>query len=188
MHEPTTDGSERVKNTLLWIDEQGEIVQRYQKLHLFDADMKDGPTLKESDWVERGDRIIPPFSTPIGKLGLTICFDLRFPELALALKRMGSQILTYPSAFAVKTGQAHWEPLLRARAIETQTYVLASAQVGSHNDKRASYGHSMIVDPWGKVLAELGGEWTGEPEIATAEVDLEYVERLRREISLQRRT
>lgn len=150
--------------------------------------------------------ILPPFETSIGRVGLTICFDvrffcsfhnhnclvlihsqLRFPEISLALKRQNAQIITYPSAFTVPTGQVHWETLLRARAIETQTYVLAAAQVGAHNEKRISYGHSMIVDPWGKILAELTGEGK-EPEIAIANINLEYREKIYREMPLLRRT
>ncbi|CAO2650282.1 Nn.00g015740.m01.CDS01 [Neocucurbitaria sp. VM-36] len=195
VHEPAEKG--KVKNTLLWIDEEGVITQRYQKLHLFDVDIKNGPQLKESNSVEKGNEIINPFPTPLGLVGLQICFDLRFPEPALALRSRGAQILTYPSAFTVPTGNAgHWKVLLRARAIETQSYVIAAAQVGVHDEegKRRSYGHSMVVDPWGKVVAELGGEDDGkgrgldEGEIALAEIDLEYLEKVRREVPLIRRT
>lgn len=112
---------------------------------------------------------------------------MRFPEIGLALNRQNAQIITYPSAFTLTTGKAHWELLLRARAIETQAYVIAAAQVGQHNEKRISYGHSMIVDPWGKVLAELSGEGD-EPEIAIADIDLDYVNKVRREMPLRRRT
>jgi deaminated glutathione amidase len=112
---------------------------------------------------------------------------LRFPEISLALKRQNAQIITYPSAFTVPTGRAHWEPLLRARAIETQSYVIAAAQAGPHNEKRISYGHSMIVNPWGEVVAKLGSNYQ-EPEIATAEIDLSLVARIRTGIPLQRRT
>lgn len=195
VHEPTTDGK-KVRNTLLWIDENGKISQRYQKLHLFDVEIKDGPILKESNSVERGPKIEDPFSTPLGEVGLLICFDLRFPEPSLALRHRGAQIITYPSAFTVPTGKAHWETLLRARAIETQSYVIAAAQSGAHNPDRTrrSYGHSMIVDPWGKIVAELGGEENGNGrgldigEIAMAEIDLEHLEKVRREVPLLRRT
>lgn len=185
IHEPAASGK-KLKNTSIWI-ENGEIRQRYQKLHLFDVEIKDGPVLKESNSVEKGDAILPPFETAVGKVGLTICFDLRFPEISLALRRQGAQIITYPSAFTVPTGKAHWEILLRARAIETQAYVVAAAQVGSHNEKRVSYGHAMIVDPWGKILAEITGEGD-EPQIAVADVDLDYLEKVRREVPLLRRT
>jgi len=113
--------------------------------------------------------------------------QLRFPEISLALKRQNAQIITYPSAFTVPTGKAHWETLLRARAIETQAYVVAAAQVGQHNEKRMSYGHSMIVDPWGQVLAELTGEGD-KAEIAIADIDLDFVKKVRREVPLLRRT
>ncbi|MCJ1483379.1 Carbon-nitrogen hydrolase [Schaereria dolodes] len=186
IHEPA-EGGKKVKNTLLWIDEQGQIVQRYQKLHLFDVDIEGGPVLKESKSVEKGAEIVPPFDTSVGRVGLTICFDLRFPEINLALKRQNAQIITYPSAFTVPTGKAHWEVLLRARAIETQTYVIAAAQSGAHNEKRVSYGHSLIISPWGEVLAALGAG-RQEPEIATADIDLEVVEKVRREMPLLRRT
>ena len=196
VHEPTTPPSTRVKNTLLWIDKDGSITHRYQKLHLFDVEIKDGPILRESNSVERGPKIEDPIQTDLGKVGPLICFDLRFPEPALALRNRGAQILLYPSAFTVPTGKAHWETLLRARAIETQSYVIAAAQCGFHNEEktRRSYGHSMIIDPWGEVVAMLGGDegdngkWEDEVAIKTAEVDVGYVEKIRREIPLIRRT
>lgn len=160
-------------------------------------DIKDGPQLKESNSVEKGSQIRDPFDTTIGKVGLQICFDLRFPEPGLALRSRGAQILTYPSAFTVATGKAgHWEILLRARAIETQSYIVAAAQVGQHDEegKRKSYGHSMIVDPWGKIVAELGGEddtqgrGLDNGSIAVAHIDLDLVEKTRREVPLARRT
>ncbi|KAJ9224395.1 putative nitrilase [Paecilomyces variotii] len=186
IHEPA-QGGKKVKNTLIWIDEDGEISQRYQKIHLFDVEIKDGPVLKESTSVEKGMEILPPFETSLGRVGLAICFDLRFPEISLALKRQNAHIITYPSAFTVPTGKAHWEALLRARAIETQSYVIAAAQAGPHNEKRISYGHSMIVNPWGEVVAKLGGEYK-EPEIATAEIDLDLITKIRTEMPLLRRT
>ena len=151
--------------------------------------------------------IVPPFETAVGRVGLCICFDvsflalylnikleihmpclqLRFPEISLALKRQNAQIITYPSAFTVPTGSAHWEALLRARAIETQSYVIAAAQAGFHNKKRRSYGHSMIVNPWGEVVASLGGDFK-EPEIVTADIDLDLLSKIRREMPLLRRT
>ncbi|KAJ9191415.1 hypothetical protein DTO021D3_2977 [Paecilomyces variotii] len=186
IHEPA-QGGKKVKNTLIWIDEDGEISQRYQKIHLFDVEIKDGPVLKESMSVEKGMEILPPFETSLGRVGLAICFDLRFPEISLALKRQNAHIITYPSAFTVPTGKAHWEALLRARAIETQSYVIAAAQAGPHNEKRISYGHSMVVNPWGEVVAKLGGEYK-EPEIATAEIDLDLITKIRTEMPLLRRT
>lgn len=176
----------RLRNTSLWL-EDGQIKHTYRKLHLFDVDIKDGPFLKESDSVEKGQEIVPPFDTSVGKVGMTICFDLRFPEIGLALRRQGAQILTYPSAFTVPTGKAHWEVLLRARAIETQSYVVAAAQIGRHNEKRMTYGHSMIVDPWGKIVAHIEEE-DEEPRVAFADVDLELLGNVRREVPLLRRT
>ena len=198
LDEPTTTTTKKIKNTLIWIDAAGEITHRYQKLHLFDLDLsdQDGPKMKESDTIEAGTRLPTPITaSPLGPIGPLICFDLRFPEVALALRRQGARIITYPSAFAPETGAAHWHALLRARAIETQTYVFAPGQVGAHNGKRESYGHSLVVDPWGRVVAELGGleekkargeEW--EPEVAVVDVDLALCERLRREMPLLRRT
>lgn len=113
--------------------------------------------------------------------------QLRFPEISLALRRQNAEVITYPSAFTVPTGRAHWESLLRARAIETQSYVIAAAQGGPHNEKRRSYGHSMIVNPWGEVVAELGDKYS-EPQIVTAEIDLDLVAKIRREMPLLRRT
>ncbi|KAJ5707037.1 hypothetical protein N7488_006838 [Penicillium malachiteum] len=184
IHEVASE--QRLKNSLIWIDDKGVITQNYHKIHLFDVDIKDGPVLKESA-VQPGQEIIPPFETPVGRVGLAICFDLRFPEISLAFKRQKAEIITYPSAFTVPTGKAHWESLLRARAIETQAYVVAAAQGGPHNEKRRSYGHSMIVSPWGEVMAELGEEYE-EPQIATADIDLDLVAKIRREMPLLRRT
>ncbi|KAK0616452.1 carbon-nitrogen hydrolase [Immersiella caudata] len=186
VHEPGLD-PRKVRNTVLWIDATGAITHRYQKVHLFDVEIKGGPVLKESNFVEPGNEILPPFETPVGKVGSAICFDLRFPEVGLALKRQGAEIITFPSAFTVPTGKAHWETLLRARAIETQCYVIAAAQVGRHNEKRVSYGHSMVVDPWGVVVSELG-DAEGEPEIATAEISQDMLKKVRREMPLARRT
>lgn len=144
--------------------------------------------MKESTIIEPGNEILPPFDSPVGKLGSMICFDLRFPEPALALKRQHADILLYPSAFTPQTGKAHWLPLLRARAIECTSYVIAAAQVGPHNEKRSSYGHSIVISPWGEVLAELGGEKKDEPEVIFAEIDLEKAQKVRRELPLLRRT
>ncbi|KAI4277278.1 MAG: hypothetical protein L6R38_005466 [Xanthoria sp. 2 TBL-2021] len=188
IHEPSPKNENKVVNSLVWINEDGQIEHRYQKLHLFDVDIPGGPVLKESNSVEKGTEIVSPFPTAVGNVGLLICFDLRFPEPSISLRRQGAHIITYPSAFTVATGRAHWSALLCARAIETQSYVIAAAQVGSHNEKRTSYGHSMIVSPWGDIVAELGGENKGEPEIAVGEIDLERMEKIRKEMPLLRRT
>jgi len=189
VHEPSDDPkSKRIKNTLVWINEKGEIAHRYQKLHLMHLEMENGPVMRESDVVEPGNEIVPPFDTPVGKIGSMICYDLRFPEIALSLRRQGADVLLYPSAFTPPTGRAHWISLLRARAIESESYVIAAAQVGAHNEKRSSYGHSIVIDPWGEVLAELGGEKKEEPEVIFAKIDLEKVAKTRKELPLHRRT
>ncbi|KAF9933931.1 Nitrilase [Modicella reniformis] len=162
------------------INDEGSVVESYRKIHLFDVDIANGPRLMESQSTVAGNSIVPPVSTPVGKVGLGICYDLRFPEMALELRRQGAEILTYPSAFTVKTGEAHWEVLLRSRAIETQSYVVAAAQVGKHSEKRSSYGHAMIVDPWGKVVAECDGQ--EEEAIAVAPIDFAALERIRLEM------
>ncbi|KAF7716944.1 Benzonitrilase [Penicillium ucsense] len=185
VHEVASD--RRLKNSLLWIDDKGCITQSYQKIHLFDVNIKDGPILKESKNVEPGQKIVLPFETPVGRVGLAICFDLRFPEIGLALRRQNAEVITYPSAFTVPTGKAHWESLLRARAIETQSYVVAAAQGGPHNEKRRSYGHSMVVNPWGEIVGELGDEYA-EPQLLTADIDLDHVSKIRKEMPLLRRT
>ncbi|EPS36881.1 hypothetical protein H072_9541 [Dactylellina haptotyla CBS 200.50] len=196
IHEPA-DGGERVKNTCVYINEEGAICQRYQKVHLFDVNIESGPVLMESRSVEPGSSITAPFDTPIGKLGMLICFDLRFPEISLQHRRLGAQVISYPSAFTVPTGNAgHWATLLRARAIETQSYVIAPALVGYHNEKRKSYGHSMIIGPWGEVLGECSGikpsdehdPESGEEEVCIGEIDMGVLERVRREMPLLRRT
>lgn len=189
IHEPSDDpNSKRIKNTLIWINEKGELVKRYQKLHLFDLEIPNGPVMRESKTTEPGSEILPPFDSPVGKIGAMICFDLRFPEIALALKSRHADVLLYPSAFTVPTGKAHWLPLLRARAIECEAYVIAAAQVGNHNEKRVSYGHSIVIDPWGEVVAELGGEKKDEPEVILAELDFEKLDRVRTQMPLLRRT
>ena len=174
-------------------------MQRYQKLHLFDIDLRpDGQHMKESDSVEPGDKIEPPFDTSLGlgKLGLMICFDLRFPEISLSLKRQGAQLLVYPSAFTVPTGKAHWEVLLRARAIECQSWVIAAAQCGRHNAKRVSYGDTIVINPRGEILGRLDRvassdeekEAAREPQLLLADVEMSMVESMRRGMPLLRRT
>ena len=186
----------RIYNRSLWIRSDGSInhAATYDKLHLFDYG-----SLKESAVVRAGEHLTPPFESPVGRVGSLICFDLRFAEPGLALAQPpgtapgsteGAQILTYPSAFTVPTGEAHWEVLLRARAIETQSWVIAAAQVGRHNEKRVSYGNSMVVDPWGRIVVRLGGAGDDGAEgfVELVDIDLGAVERVRREMPLERRT
>ena len=141
----------------LLIDDQGQRVARYDKLHLFDVDVSDSHgRYRESDDYAFGDKVVVA-DTPVGKLGLTVCYDLRFPELYSNLREAGAELISIPAAFTAVTGQAHWQILTRARAIETQCYVLASGQGGTHPRGRQTFGHSALIDPWGRVLAELPG-------------------------------
>ncbi|XP_042640794.1 deaminated glutathione amidase-like [Tyto alba] len=172
---PTT---QRIYNCHVLLDPSGKLVAAYRKTHLCDVELPGRAVMKESSFTNPGAEIVPPISTPAGKLGLSICYDLRFPEISLALRRAGAEILTYPSAFTVPTGSAHWEVLLRARAIESQCYVAAAAQTGMNHERRTSYGHALVVDPWGAVVAQCR-EGTG---LCYAEIDLEYLRRVRREV------
>ena len=138
----------------LLIDEQGEAVARYDKLHLFDVDVADTRgRYRESDDYAYGSQVVVA-DTPVGRLGLSVCYDLRFPELYSELRKAGAELITAPSAFTAVTGAAHWEVLIRARAIETQCYLLAAAQGGVHPGPRETFGHGAIVDPWGRIVAE----------------------------------
>jgi predicted amidohydrolase len=138
----------------LLVDAQGQTVARYDKLHLFDVDVADSRgRYRESDDYAHGERVVV-VDTPVGRLGLTVCYDLRFPELYGLLRDAGAELITAPSAFTAVTGAAHWEVLIRARAIETQCYLLAAGQGGVHPGGRETFGHSAIVDPWGRIMAE----------------------------------
>jgi predicted amidohydrolase len=157
------------------IDQEGEIRASYDKIHLFDVDLPTGESWRESAAYERGGRAVV-VDTPAGPLGLSICYDLRFAGLYQALSNEGATILSIPAAFTVPTGEAHWHVLMRARAIEAGAFVIAAAQVGRHEDGRVTYGHSLVVDPWGKVLHAMGGEGPG---IGFAEIDRAAVEEVR---------
>ncbi|XP_038587494.1 deaminated glutathione amidase [Micropterus salmoides] len=177
------ESDRRIYNSHIIINDKGDIISVYRKSHLFDVELPEkGVSLKESAFTIPGPSLTSPVQTPIGKVGLGICYDLRFPELSAALQRHGAEILTYPSAFTVATGAAHWEVLLRARAIETQCFVLAAAQVGRHHEKRSSYGHALAVDPWGEVLGDCGGE---KPGMVLVEIDLEKVRSTRRNMPVR---
>jgi len=169
----------RVYNTAVVFDPTGRLVETYRKIHLFDVDIPGGATLRESDSTFGGDPGSPKIvDAELAKIGLSICYDLRFPELYRELVDRGAEIVVVPSAFTAHTGAAHWHILLRARAIENQVFVIAPGQVGRHNDKRESYGHSLVIDPWGRILAERA-EGTG---LALAEIDLAELEKTRREM------
>lgn len=151
---PDDDAEGKPRACSLLIDEQGERAARYDKLHLFDVDVSDNRgRYRESDDFVHGQRIVVA-DTPVGRLGMTVCYDLRFPELYSALREAGAELISAPAAFTAVTGAAHWQVLIRARAIETQCYVLAAGQGGEHPGPRQTYGHSAIIDPWGVVLAE----------------------------------
>ena len=167
-------GEKRAYNTHLIIDDQGQIVSTYRKIHLFDVTLPTGQSLKESEAIRPGDSL-EVCETPLGSTGLAICYDLRFPELFLGLTRLGARVILVPAAFTLITGKDHWETLLRARAIENQCYVIAAAQTGRHNTKRQSFGNAMIIDPWGAVVARVS---EGEG-IACASLDFEYLQKVR---------
>ncbi|XP_045770132.1 nitrilase and fragile histidine triad fusion protein NitFhit isoform X2 [Maniola jurtina] len=155
LHEKNENDPNKLFNTHIIINNKGEIVQTYRKLHLFDVEIPEkNVRLKESDFCTPGSHVVAPVDTPVGKIGLAICYDMRFPELSTSLSFMRAEILTFPSAFTYATGLAHWHIILRTRAIENQCYVIAAAQTGSHNAKRRSFGHALCVDPWGEVLAD----------------------------------
>ncbi|MCG7498543.1 carbon-nitrogen hydrolase family protein [Vibrio sp. Of7-15] len=151
---PILTVSGEVTATSLVYDDQGQLIEFYDKLHMFDVDVEDGHhSYRESDTFKAGDQI-KVVETPFGKLGLSICYDVRFPQLYSELRQQGADIIVVPAAFTKVTGRAHWEVLLRARAIETQCWLLASAQWGEHNAERETWGHSMMIDPWGNIVAE----------------------------------
>ena len=168
---------ERLRNRSLLIAPDGAIAQRYDKIHMFDVSLEGGESYRESAAFRPGERAaLAPL--PWGVLGMTVCYDLRFPHLYRALAQGGARFLSIPSAFTVPTGRAHWHVLLRARAIENFCFVFAPAQCGAHADGRRTYGHSLIVAPWGEVLAE-GGD---EPGVILAEIDPHKAEEARRSV------
>jgi predicted amidohydrolase len=157
------------------IDDQGEIRARYDKIHLFDVDLPSGESWRESAAYRGGERAVV-VDTPLGPLGLSTCYDLRFADLYSALSNSGAIAFSIPAAFTVPTGEAHWHVLMRARAIEAGVFVIAAAQVGRHEDGRSTYGHSLVVDPWGKVVLDMGGE---EPGLGFIEIDSRAVDEVR---------
>ena len=160
------------------IDGSGEIRARYDKIHLFDVDLPTGESWRESAMYEAGSGAVIVPDTPVGRLGLTICYDLRFPELFQRLSDGGTDLISVPAAFTVPTGKAHWQVLLRARAIEAELFVVAAAQAGRHEDGRETYGHSLVADPWGEVLLEMGDQ----PGLGFAEIDLARIADVRSRI------
>ena len=157
----------RWANRSLLIDDNGAIAARYDKIHMFDVDLATGETWRESNAYAPGETVVTA-QTPAGRLGLAVCYDIRFPALFEALGRAACDLIAIPAAFTVPTGTAHWHLLQRARAVEASAYVVAAAQVGHHADGRVTYGHSLVVDPWGEVVLDLGGTDAG---LGFAEID-----------------
>lgn len=170
-------GQERCANTSFLIGPTGDLIATYRKMHLFSVTLPDGVTFDETDYTVPGERPVIA-STGMGPVGMTICYDLRFPELYRALMILGAGIVTVPSAFTAFTGKAHWKELLRARAIENQQFMLAPNQVGTAMTGVESYGHSMVVDPWGTVLAEAGEE----EGLLAVEIDTDRIDEVRKRL------
>lgn len=171
------DGEDKVANTQFAFS-GGQLLATYDKIHLFDVDLPTGESWRESSLYRGGDEAVL-IEAEGAHIGLSICYDLRFPHLYRGLAQEGAEILTIPAAFTVPTGKAHWEVLLRARAIETGSFVLAAAQGGTHEDGRVTYGHSLIISPWGEVLAEKPDD---EPGVIAADLDLERCRDMRTRI------
>ena len=176
---PVPVSADKVYNTALLVDANGEELARYQKVHLFDVNVPDGNTYQESSTVMAGTRIPPVAPTKeYGKLGLSVCYDVRFPELYRYLSQMGADVIFIPAAFTAYTGKDHWQVLIQARAIENTCYVIAPAQTGNHYGMRHTHGHAMIVDPWGVILADAGDR----PGVAIAEINPDRLAQVRRQM------
>ena len=169
----------RWANRAFVIDARGEIVARYDKIHMFDVALDTGESWRESKQYAPGEKVVVVPDTPVGKLGLSICYDIRFPALFEALGREACDTIAIPAAFTVPTGEAHWHLLQRARAVEASAFVVSAAQVGKHEDGRTTYGHSLAVDPWGEVLLDMGGETAG---LGFVEVDLSRISAVRAQL------
>ena len=171
-------GSGKVANRSFVIDREGKVRATYDKIHLFDVDLPTGESWRESNVYSPGSNVVVVNGTPVGKLGLTICYDLRFPSLFARLAESDADVIAVPAAFTVPTGKAHWHVLLRARAIEAGLFVVAAAQGGRHEDGRTTFGHSLVVDPWGEVLLDMGEERS----VGFAEIDLSRISDVRSRI------
>lgn len=176
MHE-VADADGKVHNTSVVFNPEGERVATYRKVHLFDVEIGDEVVTQESARVVPGDDVVT-FDTDFATVGLSICYDLRFPDLYSSLAHRGADVIFVPAAFTKHTGQDHWEPLLRARAIETQSYVVAPAQIGDKPESVATYGRSLVVDPWGNVVS-CASDTEG---VVTADIDMEYLDQIQREL------
>ncbi len=172
-------GDGRWANRAFVIDDLGAIAARYDKIHMFDVDLDSGESWRESNAYRPGDEVVTVEDTPVGRLGLTICYDVRFPALFEELGRRRCDVVVIPAAFTVPTGEAHWHVLQRARAIEASAFVVAAAQVGEHPDGRRTFGHSLVVDPWGEVLLDLDGRAAG---LGFAEIDPARIDEVRAQV------
>jgi deaminated glutathione amidase len=170
--------ADKIANRSFLITPDGRIAARYDKIHMFDVQLPNGESYRESKNFQPGDRAVLA-ELPWGGLGLTICYDLRFPTLYRALAKAGASFIAVPSAFTVPTGQAHWHTLLRARAIESQCFIFAAAQAGEHENGRKTFGHSLVISPWGEILAEGDGV---HPSVIFADVELEAIAEARRRV------
>ena len=168
----------KVANRGFVVDREGQVRARYDKIHLFDVDLPTGESWRESATYSAGKDVAIVNGTPVGKIGLTICYDLRFPALFARIAEADADLIAVPAAFTVPTGRAHWHVLLRARAIEAGLFVVAAAQVGRHEDGRQTFGHSLVVDPWGEVLLDMGDQ----PGVGFADVDLTRISDVRSRI------
>ena len=165
-------------NRCFLIDDTGDISARYDKIHMFDVDLDSGESWRESNAYRAGEKVVTA-QTPLGRLGLSVCYDLRFPGLFEALGQAQCDIISIPAAFTVPTGTAHWHVLQRARAIEASAFVIAAAQVGRHEDGRTTFGHSLVVDPWGEVLLDMGSDQAG---LGFADIDLSRIKEVRDQV------
>ena len=168
----------KVANRTFVIDREGQVRARYDKMHLFDVDLPTGESWRESNVYSPGQGAVLVNGTPVGKLGLTICYDLRFPMLFARLAESDADVISVPAAFTVPTGRAHWHILLRARAIEAGVFVVAAAQCGRHEDGRQTFGHSLVIDPWGEVLLDM----EDKPGVGFADIDLKRISDVRSRI------
>ncbi len=171
----------QLANRSIVISATGEIIARYDKIHLFDVDLKSGESWRESSAYVGGENPVI-VGTPLGRMGLAVCYDMRFPDLFSAYAKAGVDIITLPSAFTVPTGAAHWHTLLRARAIESECFVIAAAQCGVHEDGRETYGHSLVVDPWGEVILDMGST----PGLAFVDLNLDKIAEVRQQIPVHK--
>ena len=170
---------DRWANRAFTLGSDGTVRARYDKIHMFDVDLASGESWRESNAYRAGEEVVCLDSTPVGRLGHAICYDMRFPALFGALGDQQCDTIAVPAAFTVPTGMAHWHVLLRARAIEASAFVVAAAQVGEHEDGRHTYGHSLVIDPWGEVLLDMGGDEAG---LGFCDIDLERIAEVRAQV------